>query len=140
MSKKLNIIEAMKMPIGTLFEVILNGEEFGCVAKILESSVQSKKQLVWDNRANSSIVVTDAISRAIFTPIQQPVSFMEIVKTKRKVKVECDKYFNIDEYRWLHQILQKIIENNYGNEDKALNDFITKGKWYIEESEDDSNE
>ena len=67
MSKKLNIIEAMKMPIGTMFEVILNGEEFGCVAKILESSVQSKKQLVWDNRANTSIVITDSIADAVFT-------------------------------------------------------------------------
>lgn len=140
MSKKLNIIEAMKMPIGTLFEVILNGEEFGCIAKILESSVQSKKQLVWDNRANSSIVVTDSISRAIFTPIQQPVSFMEAVKSGKRVKAECDGYFKDDKYSDLHEVLTAIIENNPRTTNIALNSFITEGKWYIEESEADSNE
>lgn len=86
LSKKLNIIEAMKMPIGTEFEVILNGEN-GCVAKILESRVASKKQLVWDNRANTSIFITDSITDATFIPIQQPVSFMEVIESGKNVEL-----------------------------------------------------
>lgn len=142
MSKKLNIIEGMKMPIGTKFEVYyIDGSKDNCSAKIVEAfNDKSKKKLVWDNRAIINIVVTDSIFNATFIPIQQPVSFMEVVKTNKRVRVECEGYVSPSEYRWLHQVLYKIIENNCCKEDKALNDFITKGKWYIEESEADSNE
>ncbi len=133
--KELNIIEAIKMPIGTEFEVILNGEEFGCVAKIIESNVQSKKQLVWNNRANSSIVVTDSISRAIFTPIQQPVSFMEALNAYVNGKtIKCEYVeFNGNKATTVYK---------YGDIDECMEDYsgcgispreVISGKWFIEE-------
>ena len=134
MSKKLNIIEAMKMPVGTLFEVILNGEEFGCIAKILESSVQSKKQLVWDNRANSSIVVTDSISRAIFTPIQQPVSFMEAIKASQEGKTI---WVNVEDktYTYYPNPRDKQFDELRAKETRGgLSTYeILNGKWYIKD-------
>ncbi|AGX43979.1 hypothetical protein [Clostridium saccharobutylicum] len=144
MSKKLNIIEAMKMPIGTEFEVIFNGEKISNNTMIISLALTRTKEykiIDWKFHPKDTVMKPyDFLINGVFIPIQQPVSFMEVVKTKRKVKVECEGYFKVREYRCLHEILQKIIDNNFGEEDKALNNFITKGKWYIEESGADSND
>jgi hypothetical protein len=140
----------MKMPIGTEFEVLLNGDKFGCVAKILESSVQSKKQLVWDNRANSSIVVTDSIADAVFKKIQQPVSFMEVVNSNKKCRVEhtfidnysmCDNSLIRSMYKKEYVGLGIVLEglSKFYNS-ICLKEIIKNGKWYIEESEAECNE
>ncbi|AIY80095.1 hypothetical protein U728_1112 [Clostridium botulinum 202F] len=80
LSKELNILQAIEMPVGTEFEVILDGEKYNMNAKITKAKVVGKKQLVWDNRAYIEVVINDSILNAKFIPIQQPVSFMEAIK------------------------------------------------------------
>jgi len=151
MSKKLNIIEAMKMPIGTEFEIIINGKSEG-LAFIKRFSADDKgKCLYWKEdrrfilRAESQITITDETIDATFIPIQQPVSFMEAITSGKKVRVDCEGYFSVDKkYYRVVEVFKNIITSNrqYGNEvvDKAMNSFIAKGKWYIEESEELDNE
>ena len=148
-SKKLNIIEAMKMPIGTEFEVLLNGDKFGCVAKILKLEGNSKKQLVWDNRANSSIVLTDSVADAVLIKIQQPVSFMEVVNSDKKCKVDFSNIglpnhwdarvlkFKNKNYITFGQLMYDL-SNTCGTD--VLRKIFKEAKWYVEESEDDSND
>ncbi|NMF06281.1 hypothetical protein ACUH7Y_06965 [Clostridium beijerinckii] len=149
MSKKLNIIEAMKMPIGTKFEVLKeDGTKDICNVKIIEAlERKGSKKLVVDNRAYIEIVVSDFVSTATFIPIQQPVSFMEAIEEgseDKKIKVVMDritfpKHFAdaLNKYMSLNEIFKFMSEHLSR---VGIRNVIKEGKWYIEESEADFNE
>lgn len=143
MSKKLNIIEAMKMPIGTKFEVLKeDGIKDICNVKIIEAlEKKGSKKLVVDNRAYIEIVVSDFISTATFIPIQQPVSFMEIVNSDNNFRVE-HKLLEENNIKFEHYVsfskLFEVLSKKLVSEE--LKKVIKEGKWYIEESEADSND
>ncbi|MDS0525481.1 hypothetical protein NNC19_07305 [Clostridium sp. SHJSY1] len=160
MSKKLNIIDAMKMPVGTIFEVFdEDGNKDIYNVKVIEVfGKKDSKKLVVDNRAYIEIVVSDFISNATFIPIQQPASFMEVVESGKKCRVEHElvkdmlldtdyddadcyiknalKTIKNGSYLMLEDMLLVIARFSGVNE---IQDIIKNGKWYIE-SEDKESE
>lgn len=137
MSKELNIIEAMKMPVET--EFMANGMK----VKICTSSGLKCIKVECTNKYEE-IIPNETWINAKFIPIQKPVSFMEAVQSKNKIKVDiygC-RIINagnveievvkrkLNNYMDLNDIFD-IIDNNFFSED--IREIITNGKWYIEE-------
>lgn len=143
MSKKLNITEAMKMPIGTEFEVFSTLNRKADVNMILRENENNKKYLEWVD--NEPLKVFEFLMDTTFIPIQQPVSFMEVVKSDKKCKVEhklmnChfDEYsFNLKGYKFFSNVMETLGDVHTSRE---LRKIILEGKWYIEEIEADSND
>lgn len=144
MSKKLNIIEAMKMPIGTEFEVKPSIES--CTAPNMYIH-EGKGEAILKLKNGDFVLATESILSATFIPIQQPVSFMEAIEEgseDKKVKVVMDritfpKHFTdaLNKYMTLNEIFKFMSEHLSR---VGIRNVIKEGKWYIEESEDDSNE
>lgn len=137
MSKKLNIIDAMKMPVGTIFEVFdEDGNKDSYNVKVIEVfGKKDSKKLVVDNRAYIEIVVSDFISNATFIPTQQPVSFMEAIKASQEGKT-IRVYIQDVKYTYYpkdNKFLELSAKETRGGLSTAE---ILDGKWYIEESED----
>ncbi|WP_035790238.1 hypothetical protein [Clostridium beijerinckii] len=137
MSKELNLIEAMKMPIGTRFN--FKGD-FDFESGFIEVIKGNDKDnlLCWDGDICQQVNVTTATSNMTLTPIQQPVNFMEVVNSDKKCKVEhklmiChfDEYeFDLKVYRFLSDIMQTLGHIHTSME---LRKIIKEGKWYVEE-------
>lgn len=131
--KELNIIEAIKMPIGTEFEVILDGQKYNMKAKII-----GEKQLVWDNRAYIEIIINDSIINAKFIPIQKSVSFMEAIaddKNMIKVILDCNAFFSSDieyfnNYMTINTLFKMLSERFKSH---GILKAINEGKWYIKQ-------
>ena len=142
MSKELNIIEAMKMPIESKFGVFINGKRIYNV--IIKSDSNKGKALFLDNRAIIKVTVTDSILNAKFIPIKQSVSFIDAITNKdnRRIKVDAtklniaeDSYCVLNEY-WnnTYHTVKEILEmfSNYNNK-AMLKRIITECSWYIED-------
>jgi len=136
MKKELNIMEAIKMPTETIFEVYYeNGKKDARSAKVLEVfDGKCKKRLVWDNRADINVVVTKSILNATFIPIPQPVRFMEAWKAYQNGKaIKSLETKN----RYLRAYSHIMV--NINSQGKWLNDAIgigyreMEGRWYIQE-------
>lgn len=151
MSKKLNIIEAMKMPIGTEFEAY--GNEGYCEGKTIIKRAPEincdSKQMYWLKK-DKPVIIGDYSLSISFVIVQKPVSFMEVVNSNKKCRVEhsfidnysmCDNSLIKSMYKKEYMGLGLILEglSKFYNS-VCLKEIIKNGRWYIEESEDDSNE
>lgn len=131
MSKELNILQAIEMPVGTEFN-ILNAKKDNADRNYSKTAIVSK------NGANAKILLGDGkyefgfndyVAGLKLQVIQKPVSFMEAVKafSKRKV-IECElngeKFIYGDEYK--NQLMDS-------NELAVGPNEILNGKWYIKE-------
>jgi hypothetical protein len=125
MSKKLNIIEAMKMPVGTLFEVIHERKGPNATNVILDMDYDNKF-LRWKD--GGTILMTSDNLFAVFIPIQQPVSFMDVVGSDKRCSVEFDNCMPT-RYESFRDIILILIDS-YG--ESGLKKAIKLGKWYIE--------
>jgi hypothetical protein len=126
------------MPIGTEFRVKFQSGNFeNYNIKTTTNMYGEVFQWCDDSKAKPYI---DLIN-ATFIPIQQPVSFMEVVKSKKRCIVkheliddECldtrDKE-ELTTFNTLSWVLFTITNNQIDVEEIILN-----GKWYIEESEE----
>lgn len=154
MSKKLNIIEAMKMPIGTEFEVEFDGEKIPNNTMIVSLDFVGTKEyktIDWKCHPNDSFMRPfDFLINGVFIPIQQPVSFMEVVNSEKRCRVE---------HRFMKEIKNKnVIETVYNSEFEKgaylplnylmcilggnniasdLKQIIKEGKWYLEDKIDE---
>lgn len=130
MSKKLNIIQAIKMPVGTEFKVNYNTSNSAMSNMILKES-DGDKYLDWVD--GDQLKVFDFLfNSATFIPIQQPVSFMEVVDSGKRCRVE---YSNApDGYWFLDDMLYWLGGENPC---ELCAEIIKNGKWYIEESEEE---
>jgi hypothetical protein len=120
MRKELNIIETMKMPVGTKFEVYNKyGNKDNRIAKIIkDSSNETEKILMWDNRAIIKITMTNYITDAIFIQIPQSVSFMEALASDKKCNVKSEI---------ISKVYSKISQTSYVQADIVKN--ILDGKF-----------
>lgn len=128
--KELNIIEAMAMPVET--EFMANGMK----VKICTSSGLKCIKVECTNKYEE-IIPTETWINAKFIPIQKPVSFMEAVKSGKKVKVDYSDIdtddnhaFSCEDYRDLASLIFDIVNKNGS---KAFKEIILNGKWYIED-------
>lgn len=123
--KELNIIEAMKMPIGTEFEVKPSIES--CTAPNMYIH-EGKGEAILKLKNGDFVLATESILSATFIPIQQPVSFMEAIISENRIKVVIDNWEFSDVYMKPSEMLTRL-----GNVcDKWRIRIIKYGKWYIE--------
>lgn len=146
MSKELNIIEAIDMPIGTEFNVIFND---GCEAKVIleKTNKGNGKYFEWikppinefDGETRDSVIAASGFINAKFIPLQKPVSFMEAVKSNKRICVDYQPIAN-----WLNRVIYEKYKNfmsltglfyefasDFSREHQT--EIIVNGKWYIED-------
>lgn len=130
LSKELNIIEAMKMPIGTEFTVVHDRKGTN-IQKATLCINYDNKFLEWESGKKLNITSDNIFGT--FIPIQQPVSFMEAIKAYSKGKtIEV----NTKSYSTLYKPAER---NSMGDElldedGEVINlKEILEGKWYIQE-------
>ena len=159
MSKELNIVEALKMDIGTRFNtdkktgivVIKSSSEFKEELGEYEW-FSSNKFLCWEGNGKK-LELGNWESELKFIPIQKPLTFMEAIKSGGRIRVEHElidyyipvtnlNYLNDDYLELCCNILIKggYVENNdllsslgylFGNE--SISKILTEGKFYVEE-------
>ena len=125
MSKKLNIIEAVNMPIGTRFKAISpNGYEY----EVEVRKTGKHCELIDIEDETSYDRFNDFVANTEFIPIQKPVSFMEAIEAYKNgsdIKVKLNGTF------------RKYKRSNGALIDKGnqpINCYeILDGEWYIEE-------
>ena len=134
---KLNIIEAMKMPIGTEFTVVNSKNDIN-VSKVILDIDYDNKFLRWGS-GEKLLMISDNIF-ATFTPIQQPVSFMEdVINSDKECKVIhklLDTCF-FEDFNTFDSLISEL-SNAFNSRD--LRQIIKEGQWYLEESEELDNE
>ena len=157
MSKELNILQAIEMPVGTEFK-ILNAK------KDDKNSAYSKTAIVSVSECNSKILLGDGVDEFGFNDyiaglkfevIQKPLSFMEAVKSGRRIKVEHnliddiilnkeDGYFRsysshnreaVERFRnkEFMSVDLLLLALGYLFNELEIAKIITDGKWHIEE-------
>jgi len=134
MSKKLNIIEAMKMPIGTEFNIEI-GKTPVITFKKITIKLFGQTKAFYNLETDKPLSLFEEYLNATFIPIQQPVSFMEVVNSGKLCRVEHCRALKGTFY--LDDVLYNLGQNNTH---EICADIIKNGKWYIEESEDLENE
>ena len=144
MSKELNILQAIEMPVGTEFKILNAGKDD-------ENSAYSKTAIVSVSECNSKILLGDGVDEFGFNDyiaglkfevIQKPVSFEEAICSNKRIKVVVPKELN---YKYKNGITC-LLNNNWNNKYETVENIlkmlaehgkkevlIKKCKWYIEE-------
>ena len=126
MSKELNIIEAVNMPIGTEFEIFFKSGRKGTQKVIVSEELESHK-LIWED--GHDVKAYGCTINARFVPVQKPVSFIDAVKSGKRIRVSSPEYELID-FCTIGNAIHKLslmISEEY------MRKVILNGKWYIEE-------
>ena len=126
MNKELNIIEAVNMPIGTEFEVFFKSGRKG-TQKVIVSEELGSHKLIWED--GKDVKSYGCIINAKFIPVQKPVSFIDAVKSGKRIRVSSPEYELID-FCTIGNAIHKLslmISEEY------MRKVILNGKWYIEE-------
>lgn len=143
--KQLNIIEAMKMPIGTEFEVHYDDGGKATGNMILKTGDKGTKYLDWVD-GNIPLRVFAFLADTTFIPIQQPISFMEVVNSGRRCKVEHEYVEDIRKINDLKFVYEHEFKKGdymplnylvyvlgYNCSQENIQEIINNGKWYLEE-------
>ena len=131
------------MPIGTSFKVLHKIQGENCQTMIISDSC-GEKIFKWSE--DDMAMIREYTIDATFIPIQQPVSFMEVVNQKKRCKVE-HRYIdsiraatNLSSYYITDFRNGKYIPLNYlmtflgyHLTEEAFRDVINDGEWYLEE-------
>ncbi len=123
MSKELNIIQAMEMPIGT--EFIATNETFKTNLKINNDGVLT------DDLNTEKYYISKENFNFKFIPVQKPVSFMEASDSLERIKVIYDKYQINSEYMNIVELI-RLLNIHLQGSDVKLREVIHYGEWYIE--------
>lgn len=142
MSKELNIIEVMNMPVGSEFEIYYDGESYGkvIIKDINDEDYKNNKTLNWNSEkyGYSQVRITDGVVNLKFVQIHKFVTFDEVLKSDKRCRVEHelvnkinnDEYGYFDKYRTFDICIWNLTQEL--NSEK-LKKVITEGKWYLEE-------
>lgn len=139
MNKELNILQAIEMPVGTIFKGINTfNKEREVVIK--ENKGRKKLFVINKNVEPKEIELNDFTAKFKFIPIQKPVSFIEALeasKEGKRLRVVHDAYCETKEFKKIGKLFEMIISanKNFGDEivNKAIIENILNGEWYIEE-------
>jgi len=142
------------MPIGTEFEVEFDGEKIPNNTMIVSLDFVGTKEyktIDWKCHPNDSFMRPfDFLINGIFMPIQQPVSFIEVVNSDKKCRVEHELVQkglngNVMDIYWAESFkrgefipfnfLMNIISYYLGWSE--LRTVIQEGKWYLEDEIDE---
>lgn len=155
-NKTYSAVELLDFPIGTKFKISSSGNlvEVGTVDKIKGIFTVNNKGFCWDKE--KCIPFNELWLTTEFIKILQPVSFMDVVNSNKKCKVEYglvttmliskditfDKYFidesfsamQRDEYIYFDRVVL-VLSKYLGAE--FLRKVIKEGKWYLEDDVDE---
>ena len=134
MNNELNVLQALEMPIGTRFLIKdTNGYSLDYV-EVLKGT--DMKILCWNGRRELIVQMCTSVAKMKLIPIPKPVSFMEVVESGKKCRVEhklineLEDPFEVEKlnmFNDLDWILFYICNN-----DLDVHEIITNGKWYID--------
>ena len=124
MSKELNIIEAVNMPIGTEFEIFFKSGRKGTQKVIVSEELESHK-LIWED--GKDVKSHGCAINARFVPVQKPVNFMEAVESGKRIRVSYPGYELID-FCDIGNVIHKLSLMS----EEYMRKVILNGKWYIE--------
>lgn len=126
------------MPVDTEFEVHYDDGRKATTNMIMKENGYGKKYLDWID--SGKLKVYTFLADTIFIPIQHPVSFMETINEaiNNKKRIKCTHYRFVRSGEYMN-ISEMFTCMGQGAKDFPM-DLISNGKWYIEESEADSNE
>jgi hypothetical protein len=151
MSKELNVIQASNMPEGTKFKVKFPSGRFE------EENIKLCGELFEWCDSSGTTMYKDLVN-STFIPIQQPVSFMEVLEGLSKCNINNEivkgVYEKLRENNNAHEFYKReIIKGLLNGEFYYIHDIIyalsgcmscsnwkniiKEGKWYIEESEEE---
>jgi hypothetical protein len=126
--KELNIIEAMEMPVGTEFKVVYqDGKENDITVKLSKFEYADGNKLIWSD--GEEIYLSSNFILATLIPIQQPVSFIDAINSRKRIKCVHERFASKKEYMSISDMFYKFT---LGAEDFPIV-LINEGKWYIEE-------
>ena len=125
MSKELNIIEAVNMPIGTEFEIFFESGRKGTQKVIVSEELEAHK-LIWED--GKDVKAYGCAINARFVPVQKPVSFMEAVNSEKRIRVSLPGY-KLDDFCTIGNALRTLSLTS----EEYMRKAILNGKWYIEE-------
>ena len=125
MNKKLNIIEALNMPVGTEFEVFFKSGRKDDL-KVIVSKVLGSHKLIWED--GKDVKAYGCTINARFVPVQKPVRFMEAVNSGKRIRVSSPEYELIN-FCTIGDVIYKLSLMS----EEHMRKVILNGKWYIEE-------
>ncbi len=135
MSKDYNILEAIKMPIGTEFEVMNKNGKIEDTKAILISGTDdsANKILAWNGNRNCPLTICDTNLQSKFIVVEKPVSFIEAIKAYTNGKnIMCEHNGGCSIYRnkYCEDNCVNILQDDYGDGISA--EEILNGEWYID--------
>lgn len=135
MSKDYNILEAIKMPIGTEFEVVNENGEIEDTKAILISGIDdsANKILAWNGCRNYPLIICDTNLQSKFIVVEKPVSFIEAIKAYtngRDIMCELEGSHIIYKNEFCEDNCVNILHDNYRSGISA--EEILNGEWYID--------
>jgi hypothetical protein len=151
--KEYTLQEVFEEKEGTEFEVYHNGNDKN-IKNIVIIYANEDKRLYWAD--GEKVQLRESLAKGKFIKVQQPVSFMDVVNSNKKCKVEYelvtamliskdikfDKHFiaesframQKDEYIYVDEVV--LVLSKYLGA-KALRKVIKEGKWYLEDKVDE---
>ena len=126
MNKELNIIEAVNMPAGTEFEMF-SKSGIKETQKVIVSEVFGSRKLIWEDGKDVRAYGCTINARFVSTQ-QNPVSFMEAVKSGKRIRASSPEYELID-----FCTIGDVTHNLSLMSEEYMRKVILNGKWYIED-------
>ena len=125
MNKELNIIEAVNMPVGTEFEMF-SKSGIKETQKVIVSEVFGSRKLIWED--GKDVKAYGYTINSKFIPVPKPVSFIDAVKSGKRIRVSSPGY-KIYDFCDIGNVIRKLSAMS----DEYMRKVILNGKWYIEE-------
>lgn len=136
----MNILEAIKYPVGTEFEVwgySTEHHEGIVIIQEAESGHVGSKKMFWKG-SNTPVGVSDYTTECVYKSAEIAVSFMEAVSNPRnRIRVDLsDLSFTESTTNRLNQFetipnMLLLLEEHLNS--KGISEAITDGKWYAKE-------
>lgn len=133
MSKELNIIEAVNMPVGTEFDVIdgiTNSNKKAYVVNTRNGIYGNK--LSWDKDGSTDLLGCASNLNAKFILVHKPVSFQTAIEAFDEGKdIYCISKIDNHKHIYKRSPKSRLLTDQHDNTVSSYE--ILHGKWYIEE-------
>ncbi|WP_252233751.1 hypothetical protein [Clostridium sp. ZS1] len=130
MSKELNILQAIEMPIGTEFEVKFKKPRIILKDITLVGNGKGERKTFINSKTNKSLSLSEDYFNAKFIPIQKPVSFIQAINSGKRIKCMHSRFSKSDIYMSIIKMFEMMSNSPCRD---FIPTLINEGKWYVEE-------